>query len=250
MSSALPIVWAVAWLLLAQWWQRRSVRAGAADPTANRGGTADGRGTAVGGRGPAPTRRATRVVTLGFLPIGAVAVLVSPGVAGLLVVLGAWSVAGRRRRLARRALGLARRDLARLLDLVGIVMASGGNLDQALTVAGRSVGPLAAALDERASQSLEERLRAIDDVVDLPGLRLAPTLIAAWEQGEPLMPVVHRLADDTRAWRRHQAEAAARRAPVKALAPLMLTTLPAFVLLTVAPLLAGGLRALRLDPLR
>ena len=42
------------------------------------------------------------------------------------------------------------------------------------------------------------------------------------------------------------AEEAARRIPVKLLFPLVGCTLPAFALLTVAPLVAGALRSLRL----
>jgi tight adherence protein C len=54
------------------------------------------------------------------------------------------------------------------------------------------------------------------------------------------------LATDVRADRRRRAEEAARRVPVKLLFPLVLCVLPAFALLTVAPLLAGALGSLRL----
>src|SRR3712207_6889914 len=47
-----------------------------------------------------------------------------------------------------------------------------------------------------------------------------------------------RLAFEVRADRRRRAEEAARRVPVKLLFPLVLCTLPAFALLTMAPLLA------------
>ena len=46
--------------------------------------------------------------------------------------------------------------------------------------------------------------------------------------------------------RQIRAEEAARRVPVRLLFPLVLCVLPAFALLTVAPLLAGALRSLRL----
>ena len=42
-----------------------------------------------------------------------------------------------------------------------------------------------------------------------------------------------------------RAASSARRVPVTLLFPLVFCTLPAFALLTVAPLLAGGLRSLR-----
>jgi len=44
--------------------------------------------------------------------------------------------------------------------------------------------------------------------------------------------------------RRRKAEEAARRIPVKLLFPLVGCTLPAFALLTVAPLIAGAVRSL------
>ena len=44
----------------------------------------------------------------------------------------------------------------------------------------------------------------------------------------------------------HAAREAARRLPVSLLFPLVLTTLPAFVILTIVPLLVGSFRMLRL----
>jgi pilus assembly protein TadC len=66
--------------------------------------------------------------------------------------------------------------------------------------------------------------------------------------GTPLLPALERVAIEARARRRRRAEEAARRLPVVLLFPLVLTTLPAFVLLTVVPLLAGSLGSLSLSP--
>ena len=57
---------------------------------------------------------------------------------------------------------------------------------------------------------------------------------------------LERLADEVRRQRRHRAEEAARRVPVKLLFPLVCCTLPALALLTVAPLVASAVRSLRL----
>ena len=62
--------------------------------------------------------------------------------------------------------------------------------------------------------------------------------------GTPLGPVLERVSIDSRLRRRRQAEEAARRLPVTLLFPLVLTTLPAFALLTIAPLLVGPSRSL------
>src|SRR4051812_1318732 len=59
-------------------------------------------------------------------------------------------------------------------------------------------------------------------------------------------PPPGRLAAAARRSRQRRAEEAARKLPVQLLFPLVVCILPAFGLLTVAPLIAGGLRALRL----
>jgi tight adherence protein C len=64
--------------------------------------------------------------------------------------------------------------------------------------------------------------------------------------GTPLLPALDRVAVEARARRRRRSEEAARRLPVTLLFPLVLTTFPAFVLLTVVPLLAGSLGSLSL----
>lgn len=62
--------------------------------------------------------------------------------------------------------------------------------------------------------------------------------------GAPIVPTLERLSAELRLDRRRRAEQAARRVPVRLLAPLIACVLPAFVLLTVVPLLAASLRQL------
>jgi Flp pilus assembly protein TadB len=76
-----------------------------------------------------------------------------------------------------------------------------------------------------------------------PGRRLASVLRAAAE-GAELAVALDRLASDARDLRRRRAEHAARRVPVRLLAPLVLCALPAFVLLALVPLVAGAFEAL------
>ena len=91
-----------------------------------------------------------------------------------------------------------------------------------------------------------------DDVVrgllaSAPELRaMADVLLASSRLGLPVVETLRGLAVEARASRRRDAEARARRLPVVLLFPVVCLTLPAFVLLTVAPLLLSGLGALHL----
>ena len=78
-----------------------------------------------------------------------------------------------------------------------------------------------------------------------PGLDpLVDGLAVADRDGLPLGPVLERLSAEARAHRRRQSDIAARQLPVRLAVPLVLCTLPAFVLLAVVPLLLAALSAL------
>jgi tight adherence protein C len=74
---------------------------------------------------------------------------------------------------------------------------------------------------------------------------LVDGLAAADRDGLPLAPVLDRLAGEARVQRRRRADTAARQLPVRLSLPLVLCTLPSFVLLAVAPLLLAALSSLR-----
>ena len=77
------------------------------------------------------------------------------------------------------------------------------------------------------------------------GREVASAIAAADRDGTALAPVLDRLAADARAARRRLAEADARRLPVRLTFPLVACTLPAFVLLAIAPAVLGALSTLR-----
>jgi tight adherence protein C len=114
----------------------------------------------------------------------------------------------------------------------------------------RADGPLAAEL-RRVVDEVALGRRLADALDDLPGrageaLRpLVAALVASERYGAPLGAGLDRLADEVRRERRRRAEEAARKVPVKLLFPLVTCTLPAFGLLTVAPLIASAVRSLR-----
>lgn len=167
--------------------------------------------------------------------------------------LGAWAqpvLAARRRR--RRYLAAIAADLPEVVDL--LVLAVGAGLTVRLAVAAvarRSPGPLGAELARAGHDAdLGRRLAdALDGIPERAGEATRPlvaALIASERYGAPLGASLERLAHEVRADRRRRAEEAARKVPVKLLFPLVSCTLPAFGLLTVAPLIASAVRSLRL----
>lgn len=78
-----------------------------------------------------------------------------------------------------------------------------------------------------------------------PGLAmLARSLERSHRLGASSRGALHALVDELRAERRARAEEGARRAPVKMLFPLVFLILPAFLLLTVGPVLLSTVRSL------
>ena len=73
---------------------------------------------------------------------------------------------------------------------------------------------------------------------------LVDSLSAADRYGLPLAPVLERLASEARQQRRRETDATARELPVRLAVPLVLCTLPSFVLLAIVPLLLGALSSL------
>ncbi|MEM8621725.1 MAG: type II secretion system F family protein [Actinomycetota bacterium] len=73
---------------------------------------------------------------------------------------------------------------------------------------------------------------------------VADAIGAADRYGTPLAPVLDRLAHEARAERRRLDDAAARKLPVKLSFPLVGCTLPAFVLLAIAPAVLAALGSL------
>jgi hypothetical protein len=74
---------------------------------------------------------------------------------------------------------------------------------------------------------------------------LVALLVAAHRDGAPVVEPLTRLAGDLRADRRRAVEARARQVPVRLLFPLVLCSLPAFVLLAIVPPVVAALTDLR-----
>jgi tight adherence protein C len=181
------------------------------------------------------------------------AAVLAPWAPLLAIVPMAWSVlapALASRRSTRAHEAAITDQLPDVVDLLVLTTAAGLPIAAALCAIGRRPGgPLGAAL-ERAATHIERggtTASALSLVLDQAGASARPlveALSAHDRYGTPLAPALERVAIESRLRRRRQAEEAARRLPVTLLFPLVLTTLPAFALLTVVPLLAGSFGSL------
>ena len=179
------------------------------------------------------------VVVCGLGPVPAVA-----------LGFAAWAgpLAARRRRRVRRQAAIGD-ETPEVVDLIRLGVGSGLNVRLALdAVVRHHDGVVAAELrDVLARADRGDRLADALDTVG-PGadpLRpLIDALVASERYGAPLTVALDRVADDARTTRRRRREEAARRVPVKLLFPLVFCTLPAFVLLTVVPVLLRSLPSL------
>lgn len=156
------------------------------------------------------------------------------------------------RRAARARLAAFAADLPDVVDLLLLAVGAGLTVPLAVEVVGRRApGPLGREL-ARVTQEAALGRRVADALGELPARAgeavrpLAAALVASERYGAPLLAGLERLAADVRLDRRRRAEEAARKVPVKLLFPLVTCTLPAFALLTVAPLVASAVRSLRL----
>ena len=182
-----------------------------------------------------------------------VAVTTAPSLAVVaLLPMAAWPVASRvaRRRAADRRLATRSQAAPAVLDLLGAALRAGLNPHNAvLRVAERApdilredLGLAAAVL--RLGGSPAAALREAADRSGLDELRAAASALEAAERwGAPPAEALAARAEALRTRARLHAEAAAGQAAVRLAFPLVLCFLPAFVLLTVVPTVAGSLHA-------
>jgi Flp pilus assembly protein TadB len=228
-------------------------------PAARSGGLArlagvlEGTGRALrGAAGRRPDRARDRLV--GALAAGAVTALtVGPVPAGAAAALAALLVRARRLRRSRRSRPTAaiERDLPDLVDLLALAVGAGVSVPAALPAVA-ALAPPALRDDLVAAAAALAGGRPSDEVVVALGQRWGPparpfvhALADHLRYGTPVLPALERVGVEARAARRRAAEVRARRLPVLLLLPLVLCTLPAFGLLTVAPLVAGTFDSLR-----
>lgn len=173
-------------------------------------------------------------------------------VLGAAAALGVWVAPWVREQRAERAhRDACRNGVPDLVDLFRLAAAAGLPVRLAVeTVAERADPPLREPLAEVCRRvRLGERLVDALEVLARSGEPLRPlaaALIHAERDGVPLGASLGRIAGDARRQRRRAAEERARRLPVRLLFPLVFCVLPAFVLLTLVPLLGATVRSVQL----
>jgi tight adherence protein C len=143
-------------------------------------------------------------------------------------------------------------EIPQLLDLLAAGSAAGLSAVIALE---RAVPGLRGPLGRELRGSLEsvelgarwrEELAEVSERLALPDLKRAITVLARTDTlGSSLIDATRELAADVRAARRAAVAERARAAPVKMLFPLVFLVLPAFLLLTVVPVLLTTVQSIR-----
>ena len=149
--------------------------------------------------------------------------------------------------LQARESSISHDDLARqaplIADLIAATMASGAPIGQAIGAVARAVGEPGSRLLVTVEHSIA--LGADPAVAWEPVLateELAPiaeAVMRSMRTGAPMSRVLERVADDLRTARHAAIDVAARRAGVRAVAPLAACFLPAFLLVGVVPVVAS-----------
>lgn len=218
---------------------------------------------AATGRVPGPdhapragaARRATRSASsarhlppIGLVVLATVTGGVVIGTITALVVL-AWRRTGPGR-VARRARRLAERHLPDLIELVVILVHAGHTPEQAIralavrppSAVRSAVAVVVHRLDRGAP--FHDAMRALVDEVGPTAVTFVETLATCHRAGAPIGEAMAELAATARQARRRLDEADARRLPVRLAFPLVCCTLPAFVLLAIAPAVMAALSSL------
>ncbi len=138
-----------------------------------------------------------------------------------------------------------------MVDLLRLAISSGLNVHLAVVAVGeRLQGPVGRGLAGAARKAntgmrLADALEPLPDTVGEPVRPLTRVLIDGDRYGIDLEPALEQVATDSRLLRRRHAEEQARQLPLRLLLPLVIFILPAFILLTLAPVIAEILIAIR-----
>ena len=202
------------------------------------------------------TERSEREVVASKALLATAAMLAGSAIVGPVLGVPAGALAWRvpdlvLARLARRTSAAADREIPVLLDLLAVATSAGLPPQLAFRRAVEAAtGPLADELRSVVDASdlggrWRDELIVAGDRLALPDLqRLLGALARTDSLGSSLAEEIEHLASDVREVRRAAAAQRARTAPVKMLFPLVFLVLPAFLLLTVVPVLLTTVRSI------
>ena len=153
-------------------------------------------------------------------------------------------------RAARRTHRAAERAYPDAIEMIVLAVRAGYLPAAAMTMAGPHLAPAirpafaAVAARTATGERFADALSALPAALGPMTAPLADSFAAADRYGQPIAPVLERLATEARQRRRRHADTLARQLPVRMSAPLVLCTLPSFVLLAVVPLLLAAFSTL------
>lgn len=156
----------------------------------------------------------------------------------------------------RRAIELRRRQAAidaslpDAIEMLILVVRAGMTPHQAVTMlTERSPAAVRHAfteVDRRRGRgaTLADALQALPELLGTGAAVVADTLAMAERYGTPIADALEQLSSDVRERRARQSEADARKLPIRMSFPLVVCTLPAFVLIAIVPAVLGALSSL------
>lgn len=199
-----------------------------------------------------PTAAAAVEEAIGGVVVAAVPLAVLDLRLGLMATVVAFAVPWlRRRRQQFDDHQQVLRELPEIVDLLSVAVGGGLTIPMAITAVGERLdGVVSRALAQsvvsaKHGRRLADVLELVPDELGDTARPLFRALVSAERYGTPIADALARIAADLRIERRRFAETTARRLPVKLLFPLVVCILPAFVLLTVVPVLVSSLASLR-----
>ncbi len=151
--------------------------------------------------------------------------------------------AGQRRRTIER-------DLPAVMDLLVLSVRAGLTPHHAVVdLAGSAPGPVGDAFTEvvrrtERGQPFADALVALGELLGPQAAGLADVIATSDRHGLPLGAVLDQLTAETRAARRRLDQADARKLPIRLSFPLVMCTLPSFVLLAIVPAVLAALSSL------
>jgi len=140
-------------------------------------------------------------------------------------------------RTARRRQAQLERQTPLVADLLASCMSSGATIHAAVSAVARSIDPPMSEVMSTVERSLA--VGAPDPWSELEPSPLARAMRRSTRSGAPLADVLPSIAEELRRDARVRAEAAARSAGVRAVLPLVVCFLPAFLLIGVVPVVAS-----------